>query len=160
MIYWQICFEKYLPNYIISILYNFYFIFRWRYLIIKKNRFWKHTNPNSWFWTSTIHSNSVIIHRGKVLYVSNDLKNLSTTLHTQFIYLTYPFKKIDGYFLIFICKLSADMLIRQKHLNLVKPLYMCIYNVLFNIYNYAIFTIFRKYKFSDKFNLKPLLNLT
>ena len=32
-------FEKYVPNHIISLLYNFYFSFRRRYLIIEKNRF-------------------------------------------------------------------------------------------------------------------------
>ena len=36
LIYWQISFEKYVPNHVISLMYNFYFIFRRRYLIIKK----------------------------------------------------------------------------------------------------------------------------
>ena len=36
MIYWQISFEKYVPNNLIRLLYNFYFFFRCRYLIIKK----------------------------------------------------------------------------------------------------------------------------
>ena len=31
-----ISFEKYVPKHLISLLYNFYFIFRSRYLIIKK----------------------------------------------------------------------------------------------------------------------------
>ena len=36
MIYWQISVEKYVPNHLIRLLYNFYFIFRRCYLIIKK----------------------------------------------------------------------------------------------------------------------------
>ena len=35
-------------------------------------RFWKRTQQNSLFWTSTFRWNSVIIHRGNVLYVSNE----------------------------------------------------------------------------------------
>ena len=40
LIYWQISFEKYVPNHLIRLLY-FYFIFRCNYLIIKK------TNPEN-----------------------------------------------------------------------------------------------------------------
>jgi len=36
LIYWKISFEKYVPNHLIRLLYNFYFIYRRRYLIIKK----------------------------------------------------------------------------------------------------------------------------
>jgi len=36
LIYWQVSFEKYVSNHLISLLYNFYFIFRRRYLIILK----------------------------------------------------------------------------------------------------------------------------
>ena len=36
LIYWQISFEKYVPKHLISLLYNFYLIFRRRYLIIWK----------------------------------------------------------------------------------------------------------------------------
>ena len=47
-------------------------IFCSRYLVILKNRFWKRTHPNSWFWTSTLRSNSVNIRRRNALYVSNE----------------------------------------------------------------------------------------
>ena len=33
---WKISLEKYVPKHLISLLYNLYFIFRLRYLIIKK----------------------------------------------------------------------------------------------------------------------------
>ena len=35
--YWQISFEKYVPNHLISLLYNVFFIFCRRYLIIQKS---------------------------------------------------------------------------------------------------------------------------
>ena len=44
MIYWQISFDKYVFSHLIRLLYNFYFIFRFRYLIIKKKTILK-TNP-------------------------------------------------------------------------------------------------------------------
>ena len=40
-----------------------------------KKRFWKRTHPNSWFWTSTLRSNSINIRRRNVLYVSRILPN-------------------------------------------------------------------------------------
>ena len=36
MIYWQISCDKYVPKHLISLIYNFYFIFRFSYLILKK----------------------------------------------------------------------------------------------------------------------------
>jgi len=53
--------------------------------------FWKCTHQNSWFWTSTLRSNSVNIHRGNVLYVSNETLRICpqhctlslTTLHSR-----------------------------------------------------------------------------
>ena len=41
MIYWQISFEKYVPKHLISLLYNFYFIFRRRYLTLSLLRYLK-----------------------------------------------------------------------------------------------------------------------
>ena len=95
---YQICgkdsipfFQKYVSNHLISLLYNFHFIFRRRYLIIKK-RFWKRAHPNSWFWTSSLHSNSVTISDYTswkcFICLKWILKNLSTTLHIRFNYLT------------------------------------------------------------------------
>ena len=43
----SISFEKYVSNHLIRLLYNFYFIFRCRYLIIKKNLFLKRIHPQS-----------------------------------------------------------------------------------------------------------------
>ena len=40
-------FEKYVPEHLISLLYNFYFIFRRRYLIILKKSILKTSHPNS-----------------------------------------------------------------------------------------------------------------
>ena len=98
LIYWQISFEKYVSKHLISLLYNYYFVFRRRYLIIWKNRFWKRTQPNSWFWTSILHSNLVIIRLKWIL------KSLSTILHTQFIHHTLPVTpfKANAYIYIYI----------------------------------------------------------
>ena len=49
-----------------------YFIIWVTCFVVVKKRFWKRTQPNSWFWTSALHSNSVIIHSGNVLYASNE----------------------------------------------------------------------------------------
>jgi len=37
-----------------------------------KRRFWKRIQPNSWFWTSTLRSNSVVKSRRNVSYVSDN----------------------------------------------------------------------------------------
>ncbi len=68
-------------NWICSLLYNFYFIFLRRFLIIQKNRFWKLIHTNSWFWTSTLCSNL-----GSLKWI---LKNLSTTLHILTLIIPY-----------------------------------------------------------------------
>ena len=66
MIYCQISFEKYVPNHLISSLYSFYFIFRYR-CHLSNYPSWKSFVCLKWI-----------------------LKNLSTTLHTQFNYPTLP----------------------------------------------------------------------
>ena len=56
LIYWQISIEKYFSK-------NCWYLFRRRYLkMLKKDWFSKRIHPNGWFWTSTLRSNSVIIH--------------------------------------------------------------------------------------------------
>ena len=72
LIYWQISFVKYVPNHLLVYCIIFLYFSSLLFNNLKKNLFWKRTHTNSWFWTSTLHSNSVIIHRGKVLYVSNE----------------------------------------------------------------------------------------
>ena len=39
LIYWQISFEKYVPKHLISLLYNFNFIFRRRYIVVKFSKY-------------------------------------------------------------------------------------------------------------------------
>jgi len=45
LISWRISFEKYVPKHLITLLWNFYFIFGRRYLIIKK----QFNPPKRWF---------------------------------------------------------------------------------------------------------------
>ena len=63
-------FEKYVPNHLIRLLYKFYFIFRRHYLIIKKTD--SENEPTQINDFERMHSNSLIIHRGNVLHVSNE----------------------------------------------------------------------------------------
>jgi len=64
--FWQISFEK-------CVYCRFFlYLFRRRFLLIKKNRFWKRNHPNGWFWKSTLRSSLIIIHHYNFLYVSNE----------------------------------------------------------------------------------------
>ena len=57
----------------------------------KKKRFSKRIHPKRWFWKSTLRSNSVIVHRWNVLYVSNEPLSIcpqycilsSSTIHSR-----------------------------------------------------------------------------
>ena len=74
---------------LIKVLCNF--IFRLCYVIIKKTILIKYPSiqPKRWFWKSTLGSNSVIIHRGNVLYMSQiNSTILHTTIHSRSLPLT------------------------------------------------------------------------
>ena len=98
LIYWQIYFEKYVHKHLIWLLYNFYFIFRRCFLIIQNKNNSQNVHPKRWFWKSTLRSNSVIIHRRNVSYVSNESWIIcpeycilsSTTIHSR----SLPLKQV------------------------------------------------------------------
>ena len=95
-IYWKISFEKHIPKHLISLLYNFFFIFRRHYLIIKK------------LILKTYPPKFMILNVDFALKLSNYtswkrficlkwiLKRFSTILHTQFNHHTLPVTPFKG----------------------------------------------------------------
>ena len=59
-------------------------------LQLKKKSITKGNHPNGWFRTSTVSSNSVIIHHKIVLCLKWIVINFSTIQHSQFDYHTMP----------------------------------------------------------------------